>query len=366
MTVFPDSYYAAIEQRAHTDAVPPAGFDPLKASAAELAAHGLPARPDASSEPMLLEFWTRLLSPPFTFVVPEFPKRPPTPLTGPRILRQAARLRAGGSGIPPFASFAHREQSLNWSGAYITPRPSRCFSFMAGAWTVPTPAVPTVPPIDADNWMDYRSSTWIGFGGHRGRYPRASLPQIGSRQHIIVENGGTSTTYEAWWQWWKRSPDPVTDPPNEPVVITNMRLHPGDEILACMFVTPPTPGDVRFVIKNQATGIFCTFIVTAPGAVDPVGSTAEWIMERPTETETLKTHPMPNCTDVTFRYCIAQAAADLVAPPVTQTLAGNARFINMYERFANPHRSAIVSKARKTGETTTVVSYTEAGALPGA
>ena len=184
--------------------------------------------------------------------------------------------------------------------------------------------------------------------------------EVAAKEDIKVINGVATIEYGAWWQWWKKSPD-ATDPENAPVPITNFRVHRGNEILTCLIVVPPTPGDVRFIIKNQTTGDFCTFIVVAPGAVDPLGSTADWIMERPNEVGSRRTYPLPHCTDVTFHYCLAQSAADFVSPAVTQSLAGNARFINMYERFANPHRIAFVSKAAKASSTSTRIVYHEAG-----
>ena len=352
-----DTYFAAIERRAHTYAPPPAGFDPLTANPTQLATYGLPPRPNATAEPELFAFWSRLLSPPFRFTIPEFPKRP---LPEAILYDIFFRFDPGGrSRNPDFATFRHRETSLNWSGAYITPlRPNR-FLFVTGGWTVPTAAVPSVPPEGVGADGGYRSSTWIGFDGHRSRYPGASLPQIGTSQHVKISGGASTTEYGAWWQWWKKNPDPADDPEYAPVPIKNFPVSPGDEILACLLVL--SNDEVRFHIKNQTTGIFCTFIVIAPGAIDPLGTTAEWIMERPAVLITRNLYPMPLCTDVNFQYCLAQSAPSLMAPPVTQRLSGNARLINMYERFAKPHRIAFVSKVKKTGPTTARVIYDEAG-----
>jgi hypothetical protein len=71
-------------------------------------------------------------------------------------------------------------------------------------------------------------------------------------------------------------------------------------------------------------------------------------------------YPLPHCTDVNFRFCLARSALALDAPMTTQQLS-NARLIRMFDVFDNPHRTALVSQAAKTGNSTTVF-YREAGA----
>ena len=354
--VFSDKYYAAIERRAHTDPhQPPADFDPLSASAKQLAEYGMPARPSPSADPQLFLFWAKMLSPPFRYLTPQFPKRPTQDATvlmdvwvgpGQRVARPSSQ----------FSGYGHRESSHNWSGAYITPQRPKRFVSMVGSWVVPSPAIPNVIPENATRQSVFRSSAWIGFDGHR-RLPQASLPQIGTNHEVSVANGVTKIETGAWWQWWKRNPDPVSDPENAPVPITNLAVSAGDEMMAWMSVI--VPNDVRFHIKNQTTGDFCTFIVIAPGAIDPIGSTAEWILERPTDIGALHPDPMPHCDDVEFQYCLAQSAQSPTAPTTTQSLRANARLINMYERFTNPRRVAFVLKTTKTGSTTTLVEYQE-------
>src|SRR5215471_16207216 len=81
---------------------PREGFNPLTAKPEELALYGIPPKPDPDQQPALTRFWTEMYSPPLVFVAP-------LPLEA----------------ILPSI---RREASLNWSGAYITPRHGQQFT----------------------------------------------------------------------------------------------------------------------------------------------------------------------------------------------------------------------------------------------
>jgi hypothetical protein len=293
-----------------------------------------------------------MLDAPTKFIAPEFPvdkEIEPRAFVSHRHGLEAQRRIAGLA----MRTFDHREDSRNWSGAYITPvpRPNRFVQVMGG-WTVPAPQPPRVPPSGTDrNDEEYRSSTWIGIGGHR---PYNSLPQIGTGQHVVIVGGRPRIEFGAWWQWWvKGRPEHGV-----PIPILNFPVATGDEILASLTVEPP--GDVHFNLKNQRTMLHVTFKVVAPADILALGSTAEWIHERPTKDESRDMYPMPSCTDVDFRHCIAMSAPKLGALATLQTL-DNPRLIRMCEEFDNPHRSALVSIPRKTGATSLSISYREPG-----
>lgn len=343
-------YYRRILRWVHTYPLPPHGFDPLTATSLALAEHGLPARPD----PRLhggapYRFWKRMVGPPVQFIVPIFPNE-----TAPRILAFVSHrhgdpaLRKSG---PPILGFHHRSNSSNWSGACITPiRPNR-FTHVTGAWKVPQPTPPRVPPSGANRLdEDYRSSTWLGLGGNR---PYNSLPQIGTSQHVKLTNGAVSEEFGAWWQWW------VNDRPEHhiPIPITNFLIAPGDSILAS--VTVEASRDVLFHMTNETTKVFVTFKVIAPAGIEPLGASAEWIHERPTEFNSDRMYPLPSCARVGFEDCRAMSAPIPGGPEIVQTLVG-ARLIRMTDIFGEPHRSALVSKPHLRSETQLSVEYSEA------
>jgi len=199
---------------------------------------------------------------------------------------------------------------------------------------------------------EYRSSTWIGIGGHRS-YPGSSLPQIGTSQFLRIVDG--KLTIGAFWEWWVKG---KIYPP-VPILNFSDQLNVGDEILASL--TVQDAGQVLFHIKNQTTGFFVTFLVCPPDDALEVGPTAEWVMERPSYFNSRELYPLPRYTDIMFRYCLARSA-----PPsggaVTNHKLDNARLIRMYEMFPDPHRLAFVSQAEKTSDTAVRVFYHEAGA----
>lgn len=309
--------------------LPPAGFDVTMAGNRELAQYGLPERPDRVEEPELFAFWQLMLESGTEVIEPLFPWDP-----------LAARLALGQrQGPMPRQEFSHRETSDNWSGAYITPLPRpNHFLHAMGSWSVPTASRPIVPPRGVGANPEYRSSTWIGIGGER---TYNSMPQIGTSQNIVIEGGGQTVKLSAWWQWWIKD----RKQHDIPIPIENFEVAEGDIILASLTVEAPTPGDVRFNLKNKRTKKIIAFKVRAPANILPLGASVEWIHERPTQHEEI--YPLPKCTPVAFRHCLAQSAADFGAPMILQKLDKNARLIRMCELFASPLRSALVSVPRK-------------------
>lgn len=342
-------YYQRILRWVHTYPLPSFGFDVLTASDRALAEHGLPARPD----PRLLggapyRFWKRMVGPPVQFKMPTFPQPLEVRALSFALQRHGdPALRMSG---PPIPGFHHRSSSRNWSGACITPiRPNR-FTRITGAWRVPHPTPPRIPPSGANRLDEnYRSSTWLGLGGNR-RYN--SLPQIGTSQHVKLDNGASSEEFGAWWQWW------VKDRPEHhiPMPITYFPVAAGDSILASVTVEPP--GDVLFHMTNETKNIFVAFKVVAPEGIETLGSSAEWIHERPTEFNSERMYPLPSCTEVVFEDCRAMSAPAPGGPETVQSLAGS-RLIRMTDMFDEPHRSALVSLPRLRSDSKLSVVYSE-------
>jgi hypothetical protein len=341
---FPLSKTRAARKKGSTNSPP---FDPLTATNQVLEENGLPLRPDPRTEPQLFLFWGLMLGQPFNLVKPEFPETFEVSLPPPADNREnlAGRRRQG--------TIRRLESSRNWSGAYITPeRPNR-FVYIAGGWQVPDPSLPAVRPSGVDPLNgEYRSSTWIGVGGHR-LISTSSLPQIGTTQFVKVVNGEITRTVRAFWEWW------VKDKIYPTVNILNLEVNIGDEILASLTVKP---GDkVLFHIKNQTRGMFTSFVVKPPlDSILPLGTTAEWIMERPTFFDSPQLYPMPHYTDLIFRHCLARSQPTADGPISNQKL-DHARLIRMYDTFDGPQRKAFVSLAEKVNSTSIRVFYREAG-----
>jgi hypothetical protein len=316
-----------IRKRIHFYERPPEGFDPLTAEPDELAKYGIPPRPNAEDLPALARFWTEMFSPPLVFTESEF-----LFLADPVLI--SAQIRV--------ATSERRESSLNWSGAYITPRNGRQFTEVHGRWEVPAVAVPS----GTSGNPEFRSSVWIGLDGQR-RYLDSSLPQIGTAQFLNAPN---DPPFSVWWQWWLRN-NPMTFSPR-PIALP---ILPGQQIMASLRVLDET--HVHFLIENRTTNqIFPPFTMDAPIdtasqiQVKVSGATAEWIAERPTNATTGDPYELPDYNEVHFTDCFAISAimppGQPPGPGLVQTLDG-ARLINMYKVERNPSRTVTISKTER-------------------
>jgi hypothetical protein len=130
---------------------PPANFNPLSASVAELEAKGYPPRPDPIKAPSDYARWQRLVS------VPRIanPKVQQTKIyNGPAQILSSRTLRNG----------TVAGQFANWSGYAVTV-PTDTFtannSFVVGEWVVPT----AQQALGVCNGFTDFSSQWVGFDG---------------------------------------------------------------------------------------------------------------------------------------------------------------------------------------------------------
>jgi Peptidase A4 family len=324
---------------------PDSGFDPVTAPNCELVKYGLLERPDATADPDLLDFWQQMFSASPDITLPKFPDIR-------ELFGEYGHIAADRLG--QLRHNTHRTSSRNWSGAYITPipRPNR-FVQVIGGWTVPFVDAPKNPPsgVDPANTI-YFSSTWIGIGGQRSYN---SLPQIGTRQYVTLNGGHRKDNFEAWWQWWIKDRKGY----DVPILIQNFDVQPDDGILASVTAEAPTPGDAHFILMNQRTRQLITFKVRAPANIVRLGTTAEWIHERPSKHNHL--YPLPHCTDVNFRHCMARNAPDFGTPTILQKLDQDATLSSISEVFEAPHRSAQVSVPKRTGHTSLRIRYREPG-----
>ena len=307
--------------------IAPSGFNPLNATPDELYRYGIPQRPDADTEPGLFAFWNDLVSPGFSAVRPTFSSPP-------------------SSGGP-------LDSMLNWSGALIpTPWPKRIF-LAAAEWKAPKVSLPSAAALSTPSG-EHKALIWVGLDGRNGMSPRISLPQIGTG-HQIGTDAKSGVSHFAWWDWWRNRPD---DPPERRTLpdgsqngkitqIDNLPVEADDVILAGLEVQ--VSEDVLFFIKNQTKGQFRSFLAKRQplGDIEPLGSSAEWIVERPTDPASRKFHALPNYGSVNFRHCVARAADAPLAPGRLMTPADTTVMIEMRENFADPDRTVIVSRAKR-------------------
>jgi hypothetical protein len=295
----------------------PAGCNLLDAPPGELDLYGIPQKPDASVEPRLFEFWNILLSPPF------YPKTPTFTFVGVPFQTQ-----------PP----STLESNLNWSGAVVSPPWPQRMVFAAAGWIAPKVKRPSAPALFTHS-DDPKSLVWVGLDGHNGRLPKISLPQIGTFHR--PDSWEPGPRHFAWWSWWHH------DWNERITAIDDFDIDAGHEIMAGLVVL--ISKDILFFIKNQSTGEYRSFCARQPPAdIEPLGSSAEWVVERPTDPTSDELYPLASYGSVAFKYCFALAADGPLAPGRRlMTLADNGRMIKMREAFEDPYRTVYVSTAKR-------------------
>lgn len=315
--------------------IPPPGFSPLAASSADLKEYGFPMRPDPSLQPAEYAFWQELFAPTLQYESFDIEIDP------------VFATRSRGF----FAQLPRRQTSLNWSGAYITPRDGTVFSSIWTKFQVPTPEVPPADPSSGE----YRSSTWIGFDGQR-RYYTSTLPQFGTAQNIRPSAATIKRSYFAWWQWWVRGDENQAFP----ITLTAPVVDAGDLIMCFMQVAEDRSG-MSFVIRNVTSGRLVQFFQNAPptskGQPFKVpGATAEWVMERPADPPHPTLMELPDYGTVSFHDCGAGAVDRKTGVKVERSLSA-AKLIDMHVVQKNPDRIRKVSIAKSVSPTQFLTHY---------
>jgi Peptidase A4 family len=224
---------------------PPAGFDPLAASASDLLRYGLPARPDSGPH---LERYKRVfgqLKSKIHFIQPTFQVNANK--------RHGPRQRRVGDAP---------ETSTNWSGGVVYAPSGQSFKWVEGDWVVPDVGAPT-----QNQW--YYCASWIGIDGDQS----PDVCQAGVECQVYQSGSSVTRTIYPWWEWY----------PNPEVQITNLPVSPGDMITMLICSTQgagSTSATVYFT--NRTTGATATFTTTPPSGYQLVGNCAEWIVEAPT------------------------------------------------------------------------------------
>lgn len=228
----------------------PDGFDPLTATARQLAAQRLPRRPDARTEPELHALWERTLSRTKLWIVPEFEYME-------RITHGPVRRPAERAAVR-IADSVENATSNNWSGATAFSPAKKSYTFVGGQWTVPSP--------NAGANGSYHASEWVGIDG----WDSSDVLQAGTETAVTKFLFFETKQVYAWWEWF----------PAGEVKISNLPVSSGDVMYCLICADSSTHATVYF--SNQSTGVGTRFEITAPAGTSLVGNVAEWIVERPT------------------------------------------------------------------------------------
>jgi hypothetical protein len=223
------------------------GFDPLTASAAKLAHHGIVPRPDKDKEPDLYKKWHKVYSKNLKHIVPEFVRNENKQH---RPMKDRKDHKNGAS------------TSTNWSGAVVFNPANDSFKWITGNWIVPDVNQPAGEPTG--EW--YYSSAWVGIDGDGS----GDVLQAGTESDMLLQNGVLRKQIAAWWEWY----------PEYSVNISNLPVSSGDYMTCLICVTSPTTAS--FYFTNITTSTHTSFQITAPAGTVLAGNCAEWILEAPT------------------------------------------------------------------------------------
>lgn len=346
--------------------IPPDGFNPRTATAAELQHFGLPARPGRGASAVERQYWDRTFTGPITTAPPTM-QMLVSNVAAADVPHHDHRINLAQTG-------GRHQRSENWSGGFVTPAGGGMFVQVRGLWRVPEPQLPSHAVKDED----YRSSVWIGLDGQR-RYLHSSLPQIGTAQFIIDPTGKPVERHRfCWWQWWFRNGFSQDHR-------LSLQVDPDDLVSAEVTVLSRT--SVKFFIMNVTKRkLYPVFQAWAPqskytdvtGLVQVMvsGATAEWVVERPRAyklhddnggdqtrggggevAEGGQLYRLPNYDVVEFSEChaIAKESPASVKLRVHRLVGG--RYINMYERRRAPERTVDVSIASRVSDTSLKTTY---------
>ena len=235
----------------HTFPLPPAGFNPIKASEHDLTRFGFPRRPDPVKEPRASARWMEAFVRyhEFTHLVPEFEEH-------------ADRVHGPNQRTVKGSEAQLNATSSNWSGEVAFVGGGDAFTWIIGAWTVPH--VYATPGAGGTEY----SSAWLGLDGDGS----GDVMQAGT------ESDSDGSCY-ARWEWF----------PNFEVAIPNFPVACGDAISLLLCNTGPSAAWMS--IGNLTSKHYTSFSFTAPSGTTLVGNCAEAVMERPSVGGTLATLP---------------------------------------------------------------------------
>lgn len=276
---------------AYTSPMPPPGFDPQKASAAELVKHGvLWRRPAAGDSPVLMRAWQKIFSRKW------LEKDRVTPFLEPQpgkthVLRKALRKVSD-------------QNFLNgaWAGAGIR---GGSWTTVIGFWNVPTVSKPSEAQGNEGGW---NSSSWLGIDGFDIGIVSNDVLQAGIEQRV---NANGQASYVAWIEWF--APQQAGSPPYIfQTNISNFPVSPGQQVYCSVqYVGNNTAGSLYFA--NETTGQHFSITLAPPPGATFKGNSIEWIMEAPDGGE--PNSAIPKFTPVKFTSAIGCGPNNAVGNP---------------------------------------------------
>ncbi len=247
----------------------------LQLSTEELTMRGYPVRPDPKQAPDAFATWRKVVTKPSTFVPA-------------RLIANPEVTHATNPSTNVTCILACVEGTANWSG-YVLQGPAGTYDLVEGKWYIPA----VKPEQDNQNTAccskTVYSSFWIGLNGYGSPSP---LVQDGTQQEvtdyfvnvcipdtsICVGEHYDVYSYVAWTEIFPLQPEEN---------ISGFVVNPGDEIYSELWLANsggnPSPEGINGIFYfEDLTRSEYTLFSQPLGDTFEEGSTAEWVMERPT------------------------------------------------------------------------------------
>jgi hypothetical protein len=306
---------------------PPAGFNANTASPSELADYGLPPRPSPARRRERAR-WDALIGAARTRIQPILQL---TQIVNGPVRAAAPPLNANTPGATQY--------TLNWSGEVllnnVTSYGQGSYNGIASIFNLP---VARQAFDTCTGGWDYLS-TWAGIDGWNNN----DVFQAGTESDAYCNGTNTQQYYTTWVEWY----------PGAETRITNLPVTAGDAVLIWMLVDGPTTG--RAIVANLTTNQTVIMSMTAPAGTTLKGSSAEWIVERPSVNKvvtTMSNYVQAWMSDETASAIGASQNGDFGDPPPGSTAFLVTMLIADYGQ--------VISAATPDGATATV--FKDAGA----
>lgn len=234
------AYVYSIDGTTATFPVPPAGFDPLHASDAQLAEYGFQPRPPSDS--VAYASWAETMASYRSTPVPDI-------ALGPAISQPHRQTTSGGF------------IQSNWGG-WIADWGAGTTHYVATEMDF------TEPSVSSTTCSGASMAAWTGLGG----YHTGKLVQDG----VEVPTNGLSlcsskaSGYCAWYEYLNDAN------PNPPRIMSNVTIHSGDN-MHLYTVYSSSLGRINFYVADNTTGTSQSVIITGVGTSYYDGSSGDFI-----------------------------------------------------------------------------------------
>lgn len=271
------------------------------------------------------------------------PRKPPLPLPGTHPLVAVNR---------PIIGHPREPNDSNWSGAVIYPPDNAYFYTIGADWTVPNAMPPPEALISADpnaSPIDvayipgtYFVSIWIGLDGDYNN----QVVQVGTFQCVTVKDDSKTicVKVKAFCQWY----------PCDQIVLCDVDVAVGD-LVSCKLIASKKSNTADIYFSNLTKGTKSKGrTIGAPTGLCLAGTSAEWIVERPSDPDDKQIQPLANYGSHIF-YGASASSVDEKGKQTDYTLT-NSKLVDMEDSNGD-----IISKAFPVSADATRTRYRNLG-----